>query len=394
MTGGRVLFTVAKANDASHRPHTNPDASYMNMPSRRSTGSRDEQTSGLAAESLADRVSSLGSIIKIRGVVRGFGLGVAGALALILGLAYPAEGQQKWLIDLGDSSDFRSASVSNPDSMGHYWNSVGSEAYWPNLLDATGTPTTLALGFDYVNGDDSYNGPAGTTFNPTNAVFNAAALGDLGVAAAVFDYYVNTGFEIQGLNPAIQYNLTFFGSHAFSTDTATTYSIYTDNGYSNAVASVSLNVQDPSNAGQWNTNQIAILNNVSPQANGVMYIGFYGSNGSGIHDGTNLGYLNDMEIQATSAVIPSNTTSSSRGANVPWITYEAENMANTGTVLGPSYAGNNVASESSGRQCVQLSTNGAYVQFTAQTNATAIVVRYSVPDTANGVGTNYTLSLY
>src|SRR5712671_5099521 len=82
------------------------------------------------------------------------------------------------------------------------------------------------------------------------------------------------------------------------------------------------------------------------------------------------------------------------GATMPWTTYEAENMANTGTILGPSYAGNNVASESSGRQCVQLSTNGAYVQFTALTNANAIVVRYSVPDTANGVGTNYTLSLY
>ena len=100
-----------------------------------------------------------------------------------------------------------------------------------------------------------------------------------------------------------------------------------------------------------------------------------------------------MEIQAVPAVI-SNSVSSSRGATVPWITYEAENMAITGTVLGPSYAGNNVASESSGRQCVQLSATGQYVQFTAQTNANAIVVRYSVPDTANGVGTNYTLSLY
>src|SRR5712671_6505652 len=82
------------------------------------------------------------------------------------------------------------------------------------------------------------------------------------------------------------------------------------------------------------------------------------------------------------------------GATVPWTTYEAENMTNTGTILGPSYAGNNVASESSGRQCVQLNATGPYVQFTAQSNANAIVVRYSVPDTANGVGTNYTLSLY
>src|SRR6266436_1175541 len=95
-----------------------------------------------------------------------------------------------------------------------------------------------------------------------------------------------------------------------------------------------------------------------------------------------------------SLVISLNSALAFSGATVPWTTYEAENMTNNGTILGPSYTGNNVASESSGRKCVQLSSTGQYVQFTAQTNATAIVVRYSVPDTANGVGTNYTLSLY
>src|SRR6266478_6966623 len=74
------------------------------------------------------------------------------------------------------------------------------------------------------------------------------------------------------------------------------------------------------------------------------------------------------------------------GATVPWTTYEAENMTNTGTILGPSYAGNNVASESSGRKCVQLNATGQYVQFTAQSAATAIVVRCSVPDTSDGLG--------
>src|SRR6266446_3148951 len=82
------------------------------------------------------------------------------------------------------------------------------------------------------------------------------------------------------------------------------------------------------------------------------------------------------------------------GATVPWTTYEAEGMTNTGTILGPSYAGNNVASESSGRKCVRLSANGQYVQFTAVSNANSIVARYSVPDTTNGVGADYTLSLY
>jgi hypothetical protein len=82
------------------------------------------------------------------------------------------------------------------------------------------------------------------------------------------------------------------------------------------------------------------------------------------------------------------------GAAVPWTTYEAEDMATTGTLLGPQYAPHLVASEASGRKCVQLTAVGNYVQFTAASSANAIVVRYSVPDTSNGSGTNYTLSLY
>jgi len=83
------------------------------------------------------------------------------------------------------------------------------------------------------------------------------------------------------------------------------------------------------------------------------------------------------------------------GATVPWTTYEAEKMTiGGGTILGPDYSHNTVASESSGRQCVQLNGTGQYVQFTAQAAANSIVVRYSVPDTSNGTGTNYTISLY
>jgi hypothetical protein len=82
------------------------------------------------------------------------------------------------------------------------------------------------------------------------------------------------------------------------------------------------------------------------------------------------------------------------GAAVPWTTYEAEDMATTGTLLGPQYAPHLVASEASGRKCVRLNAVGDYLQFTAASSANAIVVRYSVPDTSDGSGTNYTLSLY
>jgi len=102
-----------------------------------------------------------------------------------------------------------------------------------------------------------------------------------------------------------------------------------------------------------------------------------------------------LTILAIGAVsMQAQTTALSRGANVPWTTYEAEDMANNGSVWGPQYAPNVVASESSGRKCVVLSATGQYVEFAAQAAANAIVVRYSLPDTTNGSGMDSTLSLY
>jgi hypothetical protein len=94
-------------------------------------------------------------------------------------------------------------------------------------------------------------------------------------------------------------------------------------------------------------------------------------------------------------IVLSHSAQAFSGASVPWTTYEAENMTvSGGTILGPVYGPYVVASEASGRKCVQLNGTGQYVQFTNQSAASSIVVRYSVPDTANGTGTNYTLSLY
>src|SRR6266404_2512851 len=102
-------------------------------------------------------------------------------------------------------------------------------------------------------------------------------------------------------------------------------------------------------------------------------------------------------------VVSLNSAFASTGATVPWTTYEAEAMTiNGGVVLGPppvavdknAVVTNTVAGEASGRQCVKLAGTGQYVQFAAQAAANTIVVRYSVPDTADGVGADYTISLY
>jgi hypothetical protein len=82
------------------------------------------------------------------------------------------------------------------------------------------------------------------------------------------------------------------------------------------------------------------------------------------------------------------------GADIPWATYEAEDMKTTGTILGPAYDPNRVETESSGQKCVKLADAGEYVEFTAESAANSMVVRYSLPDSVAGGGVNSTLSLY
>ena len=82
------------------------------------------------------------------------------------------------------------------------------------------------------------------------------------------------------------------------------------------------------------------------------------------------------------------------GADIPWTTYEAEAMTNTGTVLGPRYDPYLVETESSGQKCVKLGAAAEYVEFTAAANANSLIVRYSVPDARDGGGTNSSLTLF
>jgi hypothetical protein len=93
-------------------------------------------------------------------------------------------------------------------------------------------------------------------------------------------------------------------------------------------------------------------------------------------------------------VIASGSARAGIGADMPWTTYEAENMKTTGTVLGPKYGPFLVEMESSGQKCVKLVDAGEYVEFTASSPANAMVVRYSLPDSPDGGGINSTLSLF
>lgn len=201
--------------------------------------------------------------------------------------AYWAPASRSILVDFGNNSSYNGASVANPDVNGRYWNSVWSGAFYANMVDVSNQTTTVDLGFDYAAGTDNFNGPAGAV--------DAAALGMLGGATnAVNDYYISSRFRILGLDTARVYRLTFFGSHKYSADTTTVYSVYADTNYSELVASSSLNVLVPGSPSKHNSNTVAVITNIAPQANQALYVKFQGINGSN-------GYLNAMMIEEVAA---------------------------------------------------------------------------------------------
>jgi hypothetical protein len=83
-----------------------------------------------------------------------------------------------------------------------------------------------------------------------------------------------------------------------------------------------------------------------------------------------------------------------RGATLPYVELEAEAAVTTGTKLTASRQYLTLAAEASGRQAVVLDKTGQQVSFTLSAAANALVVRYSIPDTSDGVGQDATLGLY
>jgi hypothetical protein len=234
--------------------------------------------------------------------------------ALLVGQAISCFAQTV-LIDFGNDTTYRSLSVLNPDSNGNYWNSIQPGLLIENLVDLDNTATAIDIGWDTPVGFDSFNGPAGATgpgddkqaLRDDNLPFtdiDPIALGNLGGALeGPFDFITGGGpeipdkrvrLQIQGLNPAQTYTLTFFGSHSFSDDPVTDYTVYSDNTYTTSVAMTSLEVQDPAMFWLHNRDKVATIENLSPQADNILYVEFVGAFG-------NLGYLNALQIEASAA---------------------------------------------------------------------------------------------
>lgn len=101
-----------------------------------------------------------------------------------------------------------------------------------------------------------------------------------------------------------------------------------------------------------------------------------------------------INVNNVPAAPPPPPPPAARGATLPYVEYEAEDASYSGTLIGPSRTIGDMASEASGRKAVTLTATGQYVTFTTTQPANSIVVRYSIPDSANGTGINATLSIY
>jgi hypothetical protein len=242
-------------------------------------------------------------------------------VGVALGAIAPwAQGQQKILVDWGSDTSFRGVSVPNPDAHGNRWNSLQPGLLAPNLIDTTGAATTIGIGWDTPVATDSFNGPAGVTSFPhptpaeiataaskINTPAAQAALGDLAVPEAVIDFAASPGgvnnhtiFDIQGLDPNARYTLRMYGSHIFSANQQTTYTVgtgfnpttFTITGVQ-GTASINVDEIDTGDPGMPpnipNTTQVATLTNLAPTASGLLFVDFIGAQGD-------LGYMNDFEL--------------------------------------------------------------------------------------------------
>lgn len=95
----------------------------------------------------------------------------------------------------------------------------------------------------------------------------------------------------------------------------------------------------------------------------------------------------------TRAALPPAATEG-RGAETPFVTYEAEDAATNGAVLGPDRRQGQFAAEASGRRSVRIAGAEGFVEFVLERPASAVTIRYAIPDSTDGKGLDTRAVLY
>ncbi|WP_410631556.1 carbohydrate-binding protein [Amycolatopsis sp. cmx-4-83] len=102
------------------------------------------------------------------------------------------------------------------------------------------------------------------------------------------------------------------------------------------------------------------------------------------------------DVLVDSLTAAGETAAAARGATTPYTEYEAEagTLSGGATTLAADRAYRTVPSEASGRRAARLSGTGQSIAVTLTKPANALVVRFSIPDSADGTGTTTPLALY
>src|SRR5215203_2187582 len=122
------------------------------------------------------------------------------AASVVVALVATTVQAQTVLVDMGTAASFRGVSTPSPTN-GNFWNNNAPGTLLENLVDITGSPTTIGVGWFTPVATDSFNGPAGATSFPhptaaeiqiardkINNPASQAALGRLAVGEAIIDY--------------------------------------------------------------------------------------------------------------------------------------------------------------------------------------------------------------
>ncbi|GAA1667364.1 hypothetical protein GCM10009765_16030 [Fodinicola feengrottensis] len=261
------------------------------------------------------------------------------------------------------------------------WNTWGTET---ESVSLNGGNNTIAYKFDStdsgnVNLDNltvTPTTPPGT--GPTYDLETAFVSGGPSVAATTGGFtgtgYV-TGFTGVGARAIETVNAPAAGAYTatlrFANGTGATKTLSV---YLNGLKTGQLSL--PAGSG-W----LTVDQNVSLRA-GLNLIGYQYDSG----DSGNVS-LDNVTVAGSAAL-------ANRGATVPYTEYEAESGSTNASVIGPDRTYLTLASESSGRRAVQLSSTGQYVQFTLTKPTNSIVLRYAIPDNAAGTGITAPLALY
>ncbi len=219
-----------------------------------------------------------------------------------------------------------------------------------------------------VNPPVSGSGEAESAFLSGGTAIASATAGYAGTG------YV-TGFQTPGARVIRTVNVASAG-------TATVTVRFSNSSGSNRVLAVVINGREAgsvtlSSGSGWRTAVVSV-----PTRAGLNTVALVGTSATG------------GDVLIDSLVLSGEGALASRGATTSYVQYEAEEGSTTGSSLAASRTYGTVQAEASGRRTVRLDATGEKVSVTLTQPASGIVLRYSIPDTANGAGQTAPLAIY